>query len=626
VRWLFFIFCFFSAQVLAQKPSPNKKAQAAFVAASKALRLQDRGRAERLLLDAVRHDPAFATAWQQLGDIYRKDDHYEKAVEAYRNVLKTDSALTDLTHFGLGESLLFTGRYEEAWRHLERYRRSAAISQKSLMLIDKYLIDCAFSLQNWGRISPYQLKKLGTGINTADDEYFPKLTADNKTIIFTRKTKNRENFYESHLVEEEWTEAVKLIGEVNSDDFNEGAHCISPDGKHLFFTGCNRPDGLGSCDIYVSRREGGVWGRPHNLGAPINTRGWEAQPAISADGKTLYFVSNRQGGMGGHDIYKSTLAEDGSWSAPQNLGPNINTSFNESSPYIHADNRTLYFASDGWPGFGRKDIFMSQMDTAGNWSEPKNMGNWLNDFRDQTALHVSMNGKIGHLASQDSAGQQDIYAFSLPERLRPHAVAFVKGKVLHVQDGLPLVAKIRVICVENNEIVFETESDPEDGEFLATLPIGDCYALFAEKEGFLFESQQYALDDPLYSEEEFEATILLKPLEKGMSGQLSNIYFDIDKADLLPQSMVDLDMLWRFLTLNTRISIEIGGHTDDTGSPEANQLLSENRAKAVRDFLYRKGIAPSRITVKGYGQTVPVADNATEEGRRLNRRTEFRVL
>jgi len=623
---ILFVFCFFCVQVFAQKPSSNKRAQAAFAEAGRALRMQDRSRAEQLLLDAVARDPAFATAWQQLGDVYRQDDRYEKAVTAYQKVLETDATLTPLTLFGLGESLLFTGQYASAKRYLERYRALGGLGKKSLAQIDKYLIDCVFSLENQQTGEPYVPKKLGSGINTADDEYFPKLTANNKTIIFTRKTKNRENFYESHLIGEEWTEAEKLIGFVNSDDFNEGAHCISPDGKYLFFTGCNRPDGMGSCDIYVSRQENGVWAEPHNLGAPINTRGWESQPAISADGRTLYFVSNRQGGMGGHDIYKSTLGGDGSWSAPQNLGRNINTPFDESSPHIHADNRTLYFASDGWPGFGRKDIFMSQMDETGEWSVPQNMGRWINDFRDQTALHVSMNGRIAHLASQDSTGQLDIFCFTLPEHLQPQSVAFIKGKVLHFQGGVPLDAKIRVIRTDGNEVVFEDWSDPEDGEFLATLPIGSGYAVHVEKEGFLFGSQQYALDDPRHTNEEFAATILLKPIEKGAFGQLNNIYFDIDKADLLPQSTADVEMLWRFLMLNPHVSIEIGGHTDNTGNEQANQMLSENRAKAVRDFLVNKDIPPNRITVKGYGQSVPVADNETEEGRRLNRRTEFRIL
>src|SRR5690606_17848090 len=228
--------------------------------------------------------------YQQLGDIYRSQRLFDQAIPNYREVLRLDADLTPLTDFGLGEALLHTGQYSDAIPYFERYLNTN-ISEKSKNLVNKYLADCRFALDNT-QASPIKLIKLPPSINTQYDEYFPQLTADQHTIIFTRKENNQENFYESHLSnEKDWSEAQKLIGQVNSDNFNEGAHCISPDGKYLFFTGCNRPSGYGSCDIYISKKENGKWSIPTNLGAPINTRGWEAQPAISADGKTLYFVS-----------------------------------------------------------------------------------------------------------------------------------------------------------------------------------------------------------------------------------------------------------------------------------------------------------------------------------------------
>src|SRR5690606_7172178 len=263
------------------------------------------------------------------------------------------------------------------------------------------LADCDFALHH-NEIAPIQLRRLPATINSANNEYFPKLTADNATIIFTRKENNQENFYESKLTEDgKWSEAIKLTGAINSSTFNEGAHCISPDGKYLFFTGCNRPNGLGSCDIYISKRENGVWTEPMNLGAPINTPGWEAQPAISADGRTLYFVSNRAGGMGGNDIWKSELDRNGLWKEPVNLGKNINTPYDESAPYIHADNKTLYFSSNGWPGYGGQDLYMSKMDSSGRWTAPVNLGKPINASYNQTAVHVSMNGAMGYFSSQD---------------------------------------------------------------------------------------------------------------------------------------------------------------------------------------------------------------------------------
>ncbi|SMG05713.1 OmpA family protein [Sphingobacterium psychroaquaticum] len=609
----------------AQKPSPNKKAQEYYIESNKALRSNDYSQAQKHLLEAVKQDKNFATAYQQLGDIYRKTEHYEKAVSAYQEVLRIDPQLTTLTYFGIGEALLFSGQYSAAKTNLEKYKEIQTRLGRSTELTDKYIRDCDFSMANLSLQPDFKLVKVDNAINTDDDEYFPKLTADNKNIIFTRKTANQENFYESHLQDGQWSIAEKLVGKINSDDFNEGAHCISPDGTYLFFTGCNWPNGMGSCDIYVSKRENGVWSTPHNLGAPINTKGWESQPAISADGKTLYFVSNRQGSIGGYDIYKSTRKDDGTWNIPENLGPNINSKYDESSPYIHADNSTLYFASDGWPGFGRKDIFKSTLNKDGKWSIPVNMGNAINNFRDQTALHVSMNGKIGHLAAQDSSGQLDIYTFELPQAIRPGAVAYIQGTIRDADTKKTLRATISVTNTKSNMVVFEDESDQDDGTFLATLPIGHNYAVHVQQKGYLFESQQYALDKAEFADEAFTADIELKPIALGSSSKLNNIYFATNSFEILPQSDADLGALIRFLQVNTRIKIEIGGHTDNTGTIERNQQLSENRAKSVKEYLQAKGIGAERLTVRGYGQSKPVADNTTEEGKQLNRRTEFTV-
>src|SRR5690606_30632465 len=241
-----------------------------------------------------------------------------------------------------------------------------------------------------------------------------------------------------------------LQGDINSELYNEGAHCISPDGKYLFFTGCNRPDGRGSCDIYVSRREGDRWGAPHNIGAPVNSGGWEAQPALAADGRTLYFVSNRRGGQGGYDIWKSELQGNGQWGTPTNLGPSVNTRYDESSPYIHADNRTLYFASNGWPGFGDKDIFKSELDNNGNWQTPTNLGYPINDHHEQSALSVSMNGQQAFFSTRraDAVGGLDIYSFELPQQIRPNPVAYLKGRIVDAESKSPIQANVTVTDIE----------------------------------------------------------------------------------------------------------------------------------------------------------------------------------
>ena len=620
------LFCFLG---YTQPRSSNKRAQAAFEKAGSQLRNHQYDQAIASLESAIALDGGFAAAYQQLGDIYRKQHNYIKAAVNYNHVIRLDSTLTTLTWFALGESLLHTGQYQEALLPFQRYVATPGLNAASRRLTMKYIADCQFSLQALKRPQLFRPHNPGPAINSPYDEYFPRLTADYRNIIFTRKENNRENFYESTQDSTgEWQTARLLQGDINSELYNEGAHCISPDGKYLFFTGCNRPDGRGSCDIYVSRREGDRWGAPHNLGAPVNSGGWEAQPALAADGRTLYFVSNRRGGQGGYDIWKSTLQSDGQWGEPQNLGPTINTVYDESSPYIHADNRTLYFASDGWPGFGNKDIFRSQLDSADRWQEPVNLGYPINDHHEQSALTVSMNGKQAFFSTrrEDAIGGLDIYAFDLPQAVRPHPVAYLKGMIVDAENESPIQASVTLTDIVAGRVVYNEQADYEDGSFLAPLPFGKTYALHIKEPGYLFFSENYPLDDSTKINDAYEIRIALSRIKVGSTGTLNNIFFDVDRYELLPKSRIDLDNLVEFLNLNNTVRVEISGHTDNTGSETHNQTLSENRAKAVRDYLIHAGIAASRLTYKGYGQSQPVASNETEDGRQLNRRTDFKVI
>lgn len=619
----------FSLSATGQKPSNNKRAQQAFDKAGLQLRAQQYNLAVASLEKAIALDSGFATAYQQLGDIYRKQRDYEMATHNYKKVIQLDPTLTPLTWFGLGESLLHTGNYTDALTALNRYRDTPGLAAESKRLTDKYIADCEFSATALRNPVPFAPQNAGPAINSPFDEYFPRLTADQQTIIFTRKKDNRENFFMSTRDSSNtWQEAGFLQGQINSELYNEGAHCISPDGKYLFFTGCNRPDGLGSCDIYVSRREGDRWGAPHNLGAPINTRGWEAQPALAADGRTLYFVSNRPGGQGGYDIWRALLKADGQWGEPQNLGPAVNTPYDESSPYIHADNRTLYFASNGWPGLGDKDIFKSRKDSIGNWGHPVNIGYPINDHHEQNALTVSMNGMQAFFSTRrpDAIGGLDIYAFQLPEAARPDPVAYLKGIIVDAESSNPLQAEVRVTDVATNQVLYNETADYEDGTFLAPLPFGKTYALHINQPGYLFFSESYPLDDSVKINDAYEIHIPLSRIKVGNSQTLSNIFFETDQFALLPQSKSDLDQLVHFLDLNKKVLVEIGGHTDNTGTEAYNQQLSESRAQAVYGYLVQAGISAQRLRFKGYGQSHPVATNETPEGRQLNRRTDFKII
>ncbi len=619
----------FALPGFAQVQSASRKAQQVFERAGNQLKNRQPQQAIASLEAAIALDTAFAAAYQQLGDIHRLRRDYEKATVYYSRVIRLDSMLTPLSWFGLGESLLHTGNYRDALPALRKYRASPMLDAAGKRLTDKYIADCEFSIRALKHPTHFDPYNPGVAINSVHDEYFPKLTADHRTIIFTRKIDNQENFYESTQDSSgTWEPATLLIGEVNSEDYNEGAHCLSPDGKYLFFTGCNRPDGLGSCDIYVSRRDGDRWGTPHNLGAPINSGGWEAQPALSADGRTLYFVSNRRGGQGGYDIWKSTLQDNGRWSEPQNLGADINTPYDESSPHIHADNRTLYFSSNGWPGFGDKDIFKSQLDSSGNWQHPVNLGYPINDHHEQSALSVSMNGKQAFFSTRrpDALGGLDIYSFDLPTPMRPHPVAYLKGLIVDAENGLPVAATVTVTDIVANRVSYHEQADYEDGTFLAPLPFGKTYALHIKQPGYLFFSENYPLDDSTKINDAYEIRIALSQIRRGSSETLNNIFFDVDRYELLPRSKSDLDNLVEFLRLNKGVRIELGGHTDNTGSESHNQALSERRAKAVHDYLIGAGIEASRLRYRGYGPSKPVASNETEAGRQLNRRTDFTVI
>lgn len=619
-----------SLAAYAQDKSSNRKAQQAYEQAADLLRLQQYEKAVKSLESAIALDSSFAAPHQQLGDIYRRQKSYEKSLPHYRRVVQLAPNMTPLTWFGLGEGLLHTANYREALEAFKRYAGTPGLNAEALSLTQKYMADCAFSIDALAQPSQITLHNAGGAINSDMDEYFPKLTADHNTIIFTRKTDNRENFYESTKDSMgNWQPAQSLRGEINSALYNEGAHCISPDGKYLFFTGCNRPDGLGSCDIYVSRREGDGWGSPHNLGAPINTSGWEAQPSLSADGRTLYFVSNRRGGQGGYDIWKSILQQNGQWGIPQNLGPDINTKYDESSPYIHADNQTLYFTSNGWPGFGEKDIFKSQLDSNGHWQKPFNLGFPINDHFQQSALSVSMNGKLAFFSTRRPdawGGGLDIYYFDLPQEFQPKPVAYLKGLIIDADSNTPVSAEVTVTDIHTNKTLFHEHADFEDGTFLAPLPFGDTYALHVKQPGYLFFSENYPLDDSSRVNDAYEIQIPLSRIKAGRTQTLNNIFFDVNKYELLEKSKSDLDNLIEFLNLNKTTKVEIGGHTDNTGSPQLNQALSENRAKAVHDYLVGAGIHASRLSYKGYGQHQPVADNNTPEGRQLNRRTDFKIV
>lgn len=610
--------------------SEVKKAQQNFDYAQKSLRERDYAAALKSLNDAILADPSFQLAFIQLGDIYKLKKNPKSATENYIKAISIPGKTAEpRVYYSLGETELIAGNYSDAKKHFQLFRTNyTGKDQEMTKKADKFIKDCDFSITAIKNPLPYNPTNLGPSINTANREYLPAMTADGQNLIFSRTINGNEDFYISRKQNNQWQPATPLSDKINTK-FNEGAQSISPDGKYLFFTGCNRPDGLGSCDLYVSHKSGNDWDTPFNLGLGVNSPYWDSQPAISPDGSTLYFVSNRPGGYGGYDLWKTILDSEGNWETPQNLGPDINTPYDENTPFIHPDGKTLYFSSNGWPGLGSMDIFYSRKTETGKWSQPVNIGYPINTPNEETGLTVSPDGTLGLFSSilKDGFGDMDIYSFQLPASAKPSPVTYVKGIVRDAETKDFLEATVQVINLKSKETNFNDYTAKENGEFLAVMPLGSTYAFDASADGYLFYSENFELTNTAVAsiEKPYTLNIFLEKLKPGTNVILKNIFFDTNKYELLPTSITELNTLLTLLQTNKSITIEIQGHTDNVGKPADNQKLSLQRAKSVYDYLINNQIDPERLTFKGYGETKPIASNDTETDRKQNRRTSFTI-
>ncbi len=589
--------------------------------------------AEQLFLKAIKADGKFIEAHILLGDTYFDMGRKREAIDMYKKVVSIDDQFFANTYFQLAQMEMATGEYAEAVEHFNKFLERKRINPQTRAKAEQQLKNSEFGAQAVKNPVPFNLTNMGPNVNTPDFEYFPVLTADGQTLVFTRNKRRseamdyQEDFYISLLNKEgQWGLAMNIGDPINTDD-NEGAQTMTADGQQLFFTGCNRKGGLGSCDIYRSLREGRSWSRPENLGQPVNSNKWESQPSISSDGNTLYFSSNRAGGKGGSDIWVTQLAPNGVWSEPRNLGDSINTDGAEETPFIHPDGRTLYFTSNGHVGLGGKDIYVVRMKADGSWGTPKNLGYPINTWQDEMGLFVDASGALAYFASdrEGGVGNLDIYSFPLYEAVRPVPVTYVKGLVKDINTKRPLGAKFELIDLSTSKTVIESRSDRVTGDFLVCLPVDRDYALNVSKDNYLFYSENFSLKERASVNKPFTMNVDLQPIEFGKTVVLRNIFFNTASFELKAESTAELEKLLAFMNSNPKIAIEIGGHTDNVGQRVDNQLLSENRAKAVFTYLKDRGVAELRMQFKGYADLVPVDTNDTPEGRANNRRTEFTV-
>jgi outer membrane protein OmpA-like peptidoglycan-associated protein/tetratricopeptide (TPR) repeat protein len=585
----------------------------------------------KMINEALKIEPRFVDAYLSLAGIDADLKNYTSSVSNFEKAFSLDSVYTKDFLLPYSISLAGCGRFNDALNAINTFLSNPRLNERSIKSAEfrkktyQFAIDYANSHPDKDYV--FAPQNMGDSINTADLEYFPSLTIDGKKLIFTRRINNKESFYESDKQNEIWGKAFPLVGKINSPDNNVGAQNISQDGQWLVYTGCNFPRGMGSCDLYISYLTKNGWSEPQNLGWNVNSEFWESTPSLSPDKRDLYFSSNRPGGYGGKDIWVSHRTDNGNWSVPENLGPDINTAGDESTPFIHADNQTLYFNSNGLPGYSEKpDLFVTRKLADGKWSKPENLGYPINTIDDEGSMIVDADGKTAYYSSDkiDTKGGLDIYTFELREDLRPSRTLWAKGKVYDAKTRAGLPSTVVLTDVNTRETVSKLQTD-EDGNYLITLPVGKDYAFNVHRKGYLFYSQNYNMKN-ISSDSVFNVDIPLEPIEANAKVILKNVFFDTKKTDLKPESITELDNVVRLMNENPNMKILISGFTDNVGKPADNLKLSTGRAVAVVNYLLSKGVNNNRLSFKGFGEAKPIASNDTEEGRGQNRRTELTVV
>ena len=584
--------------------------------------------------------------------VFRQDRNYRFDLEywigkSYQYGLEFDNAL------------LFYNRYKEKLQAKPGYQGNDKIPMET---VDKSIVECMNGKEFVASPQNFSIVNIGREINSEFDDYGPVVNEEEDEIIFTTRRRDGnlnpnvaddnkpfEDIFISRKNNGTWSYATNIGDRINTP-FNDSNLALSADGKTLYIL---KDDGGG--DIYFCNQlSNGNWGPPQPLPGIINSSFEEKSVSLSKDGKTLYFSSNRPGGQGGIDLYKATKDSKGEWANVKNLGPKINTPFDEEGPFIGYDMVTLYFSSKGHKNMGSYDIFRATYDASKNdWSEPENLGYPINTPDDDIFYITSSDGKRAYYSSvrEDGLGYTDIFIITTPEGMKD-VVATTDGDpvtpvlenpvdkprkeltplryvvtIVDAQTKDPLAVRVRLQGLNDNVIVGSNPVKPGVYEFRITHPGPKDYRLSVEKSGYVFLNQNVNIRGAAEGEQMLTRTIELRKLDVGATSVLRNIYFDYDRATFKTESYSDLNKLESMLRQNPQIRVEISGHTDSYGHWQYNRTLSQKRAEAVKDFLTKKGIDTRRIKAVGYGESKPLATNDDEdEGRELNRRVEFKVL
>lgn len=484
-------------------------------------------------------------------------------------------------------------------------------------------------------INSLKPENLGRQINSSAYEIMPIISQDGQKLYFTRDL-HPENIGDKHN-QDIWTAErdstgeflpARNIGAPLNNEYHNFALGLSTDENKLYVGNVYLPDGTVKSGISVSKFNGTNWEHPEEMISQLKLRSNQVNYCFAPNGKIIVLSANiEDNGFGENDLYALFQKGDGTWTAPVNLGETINTAGMDITPYLSADMTTMYFSTNARPGYGDYDIFMTRRldDTWQNWTEPLNIGKPINTEGWDAYLTIPASGDYAYYASSKNAiGQSDIFKLKLPETLKPKVVTLITGRVFNIKDNSPVEAKIIYEILGENVEAGVASSNPTTGEYQIALPAGKLYGYLAEADDFLSLTNNIDLTNEKYHRT-INRDLYIVPVMKGANITINNLFFEFGKYELLPESYPELDRLAAFMLKEVQYKVLISGHTDDIGSDDFNMQLSRQRANAVAEYLISKGVPKKRLQAKGFGKTMPIRPNDTEEDRSQNRRVEFKL-
>ena len=573
--------------------------------------------------------------------------YFEKAYQKNSTVAK------DIKYY-LAQALHYNYKFEEAIKLYEEYKKENPDKNK---IIDKKIAECKYGIELVKNEVPVIITNVSI-INSKYKDYSPLITADGEKLIFTSRRENStgalldlydnqyyEDIYFAKSKDNKW-KLPKNIGSPLNSDNHDATVGLSNDGQKLIT--------YSGGDLYISNLRGRKWSKPKALPKTINTKEIESSACFSYDGNTIYFVRGKTASIESNsEIYYCQKDENENWGNAKKLDNTINSPYDEDGVFMHPDGKTMYFSSKGHNSIGGYDVFKSEQNEDGSWSEPENLGYPINTPDDDIYFVLTANKKIGYYSAvkDDTKGYNDIYQITflngtdnlilnsednlIASITNPSSetsidkstrLTLVKGSIIDNITGEPIEALIEIIDNETNKVVYRTTSNSATGEYLVSLPPGKNYGMAIKKDGYLFHSENFDLVDDEGGYRKVEQNIEMVNIANNSQITLKNLFFDIGKFEIKDESKSEFDRIIEFLTDYPKVKVEISGHTDNQGNEEDNQVLSENRAKSVVSYLTKNGIENDRLTSVGYGSSKPIAENTTREGRAKNRRVDFKII